>query len=186
LPTSPIPQSLAALVRGIAPGSLDVVLINAGIIGAAHQSVDNATAGEVAEVMLTNAVGPAHAGKLVLPLLREGGTLAFTTSRMGSIADSSGGYELYRMSKAAQNILAKGISEQDAEQRVDRGALAAPRLGSDQHGGLGRAPDRGGRARTGSPTCSKACTDRGIASWPTTAAQSPGDTSPQISRICAK
>ena len=132
-------QSLAALARGIAPGSLDVALINAGIIGAAHQSVDKATADEVAEVMLTNAVGPAHAGKLVLPLLREGGTLAFTTSRMGSIADSSGGYELYRMSKAAQNILARGISEQDAKPRgiavlslhpgwvqTDMGGSAAP------------------------------------------------------------
>lgn len=109
--------SLAAMARGIAPGSLDAVLVNAGIIGAEHQAVEQATADEVAEVMMTNAVGPAHAGKLALPLIRDGGTLAFTTSRMGSIADSSGGYDLYRMSKAAQNILAKGISEQGAKQR---------------------------------------------------------------------
>jgi NAD(P)-dependent dehydrogenase (short-subunit alcohol dehydrogenase family) len=132
-------DSLAALANGIAPGSLDVALINAGIIGAAHQSVEQATAAEVAEVMMTNAVGPAHAGKRVVPLLRDGGTLAFTTSKMGSIADSSGGYELYRMSKAAQNILAKGIFEQDAKARgiavlslhpgwvqTDMGGAAAP------------------------------------------------------------
>jgi NAD(P)-dependent dehydrogenase (short-subunit alcohol dehydrogenase family) len=36
---------------------------------------------------------------------------------MGSIAESSGGYDLYRMSKAAQNILARGIFEQEAKQR---------------------------------------------------------------------
>jgi NAD(P)-dependent dehydrogenase (short-subunit alcohol dehydrogenase family) len=36
---------------------------------------------------------------------------------MGSIAESSGGYDLYRMSKAAQNILAKGIFERDAKRR---------------------------------------------------------------------
>jgi NAD(P)-dependent dehydrogenase (short-subunit alcohol dehydrogenase family) len=36
---------------------------------------------------------------------------------MGSIADSSGGYDLYRMSKAAQNILARGLSEQEAKGR---------------------------------------------------------------------
>ena len=111
------PMSLEALASGIAPGSLDVVLVNAGIIGPERQSVEHASADEVAEVMMTNAVGPAHAGKLALPLLRDGGTLAFTTSRMGSIADSSGGYDLYRMSKAAQNILAKGISEQSAKAR---------------------------------------------------------------------
>jgi NAD(P)-dependent dehydrogenase (short-subunit alcohol dehydrogenase family) len=109
--------SLEALAGRIEPGSLDMVLVNAGIIGAEHQSVDQATADDVAHVMMTNAVGPAHAGKLALPLLRDGGTLAFMTSRMGSIADSSGGYDLYRMSKAAQNILAKGISEQNAKAR---------------------------------------------------------------------
>jgi NAD(P)-dependent dehydrogenase (short-subunit alcohol dehydrogenase family) len=67
--------------------------------------------------MMTNAVGPARAAKILLPLLKDGGTLAFTTSRMGSIAESSGGYDLYRMSKAAQNILARGIFEQDARRR---------------------------------------------------------------------
>jgi NAD(P)-dependent dehydrogenase (short-subunit alcohol dehydrogenase family) len=36
---------------------------------------------------------------------------------MGSIAESSGGYDLYRMSKAAQNILARGVFEQDAKRR---------------------------------------------------------------------
>ena len=109
--------SLEALAGRIGRGALDLVLVNAGIIGPDHQSVDRASADEVAQVMMTNAVGPAHAGKIMLPLIRDGGTLAFMTSRMGSIADSSGGYELYRMSKAAQNILARGISEQQAKGR---------------------------------------------------------------------
>ena len=111
------PATLEALAGQIEPGSLDVVLVNAGIIGGENQSAATATAEEVSEIMMTNAVGPAHAAKLMLPLLRDGGTLAFTTSRMGSIAESSGGYDLYRMSKAAQNILARGIFEQEAKQR---------------------------------------------------------------------
>ena len=111
------PATLEALAGQIEPGSLDVVLVNAGIIGGENQSAASATAEEVIEIMMTNAVGPAHAAKLMLPLLRDGGTLAFTTSRMGSIAESSGGYDLYRMSKAAQNILARGIFEQEAKQR---------------------------------------------------------------------
>jgi NAD(P)-dependent dehydrogenase (short-subunit alcohol dehydrogenase family) len=109
--------SLDALAGGIAPGSLDAVLVNAGIMGPPEQSVETATADQVAEIMMTNAVGPAHAGKALLPLIRDGGTLAFTTSKMGSIADSSGDYDLYRMSKAAQNILARGISQQAAKAR---------------------------------------------------------------------
>jgi NAD(P)-dependent dehydrogenase (short-subunit alcohol dehydrogenase family) len=111
------PATLEALAGQIEPGSLDVVLVNAGIIGGENQSAASATAEEVSEIMMTNAVGPAHGAKLMLPLLRDGGTLAFTTSRMGSIAESSGGYDLYRMSKAAQNILARGIFERDAKPR---------------------------------------------------------------------
>ncbi len=111
------PASIAALAGEIAPRSLDVVLINAGIMGGERQSVTQASNEEMTEIMLTNAVGPARAAWRLLPLLRDGGTLAFTTSKMGSIAKSSGGYDLYRMSKAAQNVLARGVFEQAAKQR---------------------------------------------------------------------
>jgi len=110
-------ESLATLASGIHERSLDVVLVNAGIIGGDHQQVEEASTDEVTHVIMTNAVGPARAAKLMLPLLRDGGTLAFMTSRMGSVADSSGGFDLYRMSKAAQNILARGIFEQNAKAR---------------------------------------------------------------------
>jgi len=109
--------SLEALAGAIGKGSLDLVLVNAGIMGNENESADNATAESVTEIMMTNAVGPARAGRLMMPLLRDGGTLAFTTSRLGSIADSFGGYDLYRMSKAAQNILARGIFARDARER---------------------------------------------------------------------
>ncbi len=111
------PASLEALARGIEPGSLDVVLVNAGIMGGENQSAASATVADVTEIMMTNAVGPARAAGLMLPLLRDGGILAFTSSRMGSIAGSTGGYDLYRMSKAAQNILARGLFEQHAKRR---------------------------------------------------------------------
>lgn len=109
--------SIQALAGKIEKGTLDVILLNAGIMGSENQSVESASEEEVTEIVMTNAVGPARAAKLLLPLLRDGGTLAFTTSRMGSIAESSGGYDLYRMSKAAQNILAKGLFEQEAKRR---------------------------------------------------------------------
>lgn len=109
------PASYADL--DLVDGSLDAVAVNAGISGARHQSADRATAEEVAEVMMTNAFGPARAGRALLPKLKRGGALAFMSSLMGSVADSSGGYELYRSSKAALNMLAKGIAEQEAKAR---------------------------------------------------------------------
>ena len=98
-------------------GEYDAVIVNAGISGAKHQSSEQATADEVAEVMMTNAFGPAHLGKTLLPRIKQGGSLSFMSSRMGSIEDSSGGYELYRTSKTAQNMLAKGIAENEARER---------------------------------------------------------------------
>lgn len=111
------PDSYENLVTSMEPGSLDLLLVNAGITGAKHQSTEQATPDEVAHVMMTNTVGPLRLAHRLLPLVKDGGTLAFMTSQMGSIADSSGGYELYRMSKAAQNILARGLFEQSARQR---------------------------------------------------------------------
>ncbi|NTZ43705.1 SDR family NAD(P)-dependent oxidoreductase [Altererythrobacter sp. SALINAS58] len=111
------PESYEGLSGSMKPGSLDLLLVNAGITGAKHQSTQQATSDEVAHVMMTNTVGPLRLAHQLLPLVKDGGTLAFMTSQMGSIADSSGGYELYRMSKAAQNILARGLFEQFARQR---------------------------------------------------------------------
>lgn len=102
---------------GAIEGEFDAVIVNAGITGAKHQSSEQATAEEVAEVMMTNAFGPVHLGKKLLPNIRQGGSLSFMSSLMGSIEDSSGGFDLYRTSKTAQNMLAKGIAEQEAKER---------------------------------------------------------------------
>ena len=107
--------SIADLAAAQPPGSLDTVLVNAGI--GDRRNVDEASDADIAHIMLANTVGPVRLARALLPALRDGGTLAFTTSQMGSIADSSGGAELYRMSKAALNILARGMFEQEAKGR---------------------------------------------------------------------
>lgn len=109
------PDSYADL--GLDNGSLDALIVNAGITGAKHQSSVEATSDEVAEVMMTNAFGPTRVAKTLLPKLKDGGTLGVMSSLMGSIDDSSGGYDLYRTSKVALNMLAKGLAEQDASPR---------------------------------------------------------------------
>lgn len=116
--TADVTEAASYASLPLADASLDAIIINAGITGAQHQSVVQATTEEVAHVMMTNAFGPAHAAKSLMPKLKDGGCLGFMSSLMGSIADSSGGYELYRSSKAALNMLAKGIAEQDAGKRA--------------------------------------------------------------------
>jgi NAD(P)-dependent dehydrogenase (short-subunit alcohol dehydrogenase family) len=89
----------------------DVIFSNAGIWGAQHQSVLEATDGEFAEIMLTNTFGPMRlARRLLGRLVTPGGTLAFMSSHRGSTAmNVEGGLELYRASKVASNMLARGI-----------------------------------------------------------------------------
>ena len=107
----------AQLRDALGERSLDILVVNAGIIGAAHQSAARASAEEIAEVMVTNAFGPARLAQALLPAMRDGGTIGLMSSRMGSIADSSGGFDLYRTSKAAQNMLAKGLAQGEAAER---------------------------------------------------------------------
>ena len=109
------PDSYADL--GLSDGEVDAIIVNAGITGAKHQDAAQATSEEVAHVMMTNAFGPARAARELLPRIKDGGSLSFMSSLMGSIEDSSGGYDLYRTSKTAQNMLAKGIAEQHAKER---------------------------------------------------------------------
>ena len=109
------PESYADL--GLSDSSVDAIIVNAGITGAKHQDAAQATSDEVAHVMMTNAFGPARAARELLPRIKDGGSLSFMSSLMGSIEDSSGGYDLYRTSKTAQNMLAKGIAEQHAKER---------------------------------------------------------------------
>ncbi|GAB5348961.1 SDR family NAD(P)-dependent oxidoreductase [Alteriqipengyuania sp. 357] len=111
------PDTYQGLTGKFGEGSLDAIIVNAGITGASHQSAEEATDDQIAHVMQTNAYGPARVGKALLPLLKDGGTLAFMSSLMGSITDSSGGYEFYRVSKVSLNMLAKGIAEQQAKER---------------------------------------------------------------------
>ena len=111
------PDTYQGLSSKFGEGTLDAIIVNAGITGASHQSAEQATDDEIAHVMQTNAYGPVRVGKALLPLLKDGGTLAFMSSLMGSIADSSGAYEFYRVSKVGLNMLAKGISEQQAKER---------------------------------------------------------------------
>jgi len=89
----------------------DVVFINAGIWGAEHQSVLEATDEEFSQIMLTNTFGPIRLARHLLnQLVMPGGTLAFMSSHRGSIAiNVEGGLELYRASKVAANMLARGI-----------------------------------------------------------------------------
>ena len=112
------PESVDALANGLAGLRFGLVFINAGISGPEHQSVDLVTPAEIGALMYTNAVAPVRLARRLLPLLTDGGTLAFMSSDMGSIAlNLSGGLDLYRASKAALNSFTRSFVATEVRDR---------------------------------------------------------------------
>ncbi len=100
------PASIAALPAT----ALDLLFVNAGVHGPAHDDAAQATADEAGALFLTNALAPVAAARALLDRIEPGGVLAFMTSRMGSVAGNDrGDMELYRASKAALNSLTRSM-----------------------------------------------------------------------------
>lgn len=102
--------SVEALKSRLGQARFDLIFVNAGISGPAHQSLDAATREELGQLFLTNAIAPVRTAEHLLDLLNPRGTVGFMSSIMGSIALNESSYHpLYKASKAALNSLAHGF-----------------------------------------------------------------------------
>ena len=111
------PDSYAGLKAKFGDGKLDALVLNAGIYGPSNQTIDALEREALADILIINAVGPAQAAATLMPCVKDGGTVGMMTSKMGSIDDSSGGLNYYRLSKVAQNMLSRSLFEQHAKER---------------------------------------------------------------------
>lgn len=107
--------AIAALVAR-APGPFDLVFVNAGVMGPKHGSADKVTGDELAALMMTNAISPVRTARALLGAVKPGGTVAFMTSILGSVALRQHAMaELYSASKAALNSLTRGFAAAEAK-----------------------------------------------------------------------
>jgi NAD(P)-dependent dehydrogenase (short-subunit alcohol dehydrogenase family) len=88
---------------------LDLLFVNAGIMGPSDML--EALPEEIDRVMHTNAFGPARlAWRLIDRVRAKTGVVALMSTGMASIAENtSGGWDVYRASKVAQNMLARSL-----------------------------------------------------------------------------
>lgn len=102
--------AVASFGERLGGAPLDLFIANAGMSG--PQRIGNPqVAAEWQEVHAVNAVAPTLLAEALLPnLLAAEGKMIAITSRMGSIADSSGGYLAYRASKAALNAAWRALA----------------------------------------------------------------------------
>ncbi len=95
-----------ALEAKLGVTALDLLFVNAGITDRAELA--DVSQQTFANVMLTNVLSPVQIALALRENIRPGGTVAFMSSRMGSIAEMEvGNSAVYRASKAALNALTR-------------------------------------------------------------------------------
>ncbi|HSC83193.1 MAG TPA: SDR family oxidoreductase [Pseudomonas sp.] len=99
--------ALEALAERLQGQVFDLLFVNAGILGPAHQSSSAATAAELGQLFMTNVIAPIRlAERLSAQIRPDTGVLAFMSSILGSVANPEGvDLALYKASKAALNSL---------------------------------------------------------------------------------
>jgi len=134
--------AIADFAAGIDPGSVDLLVNNAGILESTGlEHLDLASIRRQFEV---NALGPLRVTASLLPALADGARVALMTSRMGSIADNdSGGSYGYRMSKAALNAAGMSLARDLAPRNIAVAILHPGWVSTDMtgHSGLIDPPE---------------------------------------------
>jgi NAD(P)-dependent dehydrogenase (short-subunit alcohol dehydrogenase family) len=138
------------------PGSLDVLVNNAGVMQSYGDTVESSDLDQAHDIIETNVFGAWRLTRSVLLLLRGSadGRVVNISSGAGQLDDMQGGYPAYRVSKAGLNVLTRVLA---AEQpglsvnstcpgwvRTDMGGPGAPKSveeGADTAVWLATSPD---------------------------------------------
>lgn len=105
-------KQIAAMAKELKGAPIDVLFCNAGIIGKQGMSIGHFDFSSWQEVMRVNVLGPAAVAEALVDNVAasERKVIAMMSSRLGSISESSGATLPYATSKAALNMLVKGLA----------------------------------------------------------------------------
>jgi NAD(P)-dependent dehydrogenase (short-subunit alcohol dehydrogenase family) len=129
-------KQIAGLGRALRGVALDVLFCNAGISGRRGMGLGSFDYASWEEVLRVNLLGAAAVTEALLPniLAGERKVIAMMSSRLGSIAEASGMTLPYATSKAALNMLVKGLAATLASKRVIVVALSPGWVRTDMGG----------------------------------------------------
>ena len=148
-------DQIAALAADVT-SPIDILINNAGIYGPRRPAFGELDAVAWAEVLHVNAIAPIKVAEAFVEHVAdsERKTMAFLSSRMGSIGEnSSGGTMIYRSSKAALNAAVKSLAIDLAPRgikaivlhpgwvKTDMGGAGAPITPEESVAGLRRVID---------------------------------------------
>ncbi len=106
-------QDQIAALAAYATSPIDILINNAGMYGPRHPALGDLDAAAWAEVLRVNTIAPIKVAEAFAAHVAdsEHKTMAFLSSRMGSIGENtSGGTMIYRSSKAALNAVVKSLA----------------------------------------------------------------------------
>jgi NAD(P)-dependent dehydrogenase (short-subunit alcohol dehydrogenase family) len=112
-------SSLEVLTHNLKGQTYDLLFVNAGVMGPLHPNATDATAGELGQLFLTNAVAPIRLAKRFVDQIRpETGVIAFMSSVLGSVTmPDAPEMALYKASKAALNSMTNTFVTQLGENK---------------------------------------------------------------------
>jgi NAD(P)-dependent dehydrogenase (short-subunit alcohol dehydrogenase family) len=104
-------EDIAALSTELAGTTLDLLFVVAGVSDDPNQTIGQISTDEFTHLMVTNALSPMRAVEQLAQHVREDGSIAVMSSALGSVGgNTTGGYETYRASKAALNMLMRSYA----------------------------------------------------------------------------
>jgi NAD(P)-dependent dehydrogenase (short-subunit alcohol dehydrogenase family) len=112
-------SSLEVLTHNLKGQTYDLLFVNAGVTGPMHPNPTDATAGELGQLFLTNAVAPIRLARRFVDQIRpETGVIAFMSSVLGSVTmPDAPEMALYKASKAALNSMTNTFVTQLGESK---------------------------------------------------------------------
>ncbi|HEX2653067.1 MAG TPA: SDR family NAD(P)-dependent oxidoreductase, partial [Xanthobacteraceae bacterium] len=129
-------KSIARLAADIKTTPIDVLICNAGIYGPRNQEFGATDYAAWEQVLRVNLLAPMAITEALIENVAQSQMkrIAMISSRMGSIALNEGGDPIYRSSKAALNIVAKGLAEDLRERGIITVALSPGWVRTDMGG----------------------------------------------------
>ena len=112
-----MPDQLEALAGRLAGTRLDLLFVNAGIAHDPAQTIGDVSDDEFFHVLRTNTLSPMRVVERLEGLVPSpDGLIAVMSSGLGSVAgNQNGGYDTYRASKAALDMLLRSVAARQAK-----------------------------------------------------------------------
>lgn len=105
------PAEVAALRGRLGAARFDLLFVNAGVKNDDRETIADVSTEEFVRVMVTNALSPMRVVEAFQDLVPPMGAIAIMSSGQGSVGNNeTGGYEVYRASKAALNTLMRSFA----------------------------------------------------------------------------